>query len=122
MRGFEVDFLREAVELFAAAGARYALWGEGSSLYRALGAIVSARAKVGWSTFSHTAVDVPLFSYGPGSDRFRGSMDNAEIGARLAALLELDLPAATAAIGTPLGAEEDAAGDMGRYTQWPPPP
>ena len=38
------------------------------------------RTKVGWSTFSHTAVDVPLFSYGPGSDRFRGSMDNAEIG------------------------------------------
>ena len=80
MRSFEVEFLGEAVQLFAAAGARYALWGEGSELYRALGAILSARAKVGWSTFSHTAVDVPLFSYGPGSDSFRGSMDNTEIG------------------------------------------
>ena len=80
VRSFEVEFLGEAVQLFAAAGARYALWGEGSELYRALGAIVSARAKVGWSTFSHTAVDVPLFSYGPGSDSFRGSMDNTEIG------------------------------------------
>ena len=122
VRGFEVEFLREAVELFAAAGARYSLWGKGSSLYRALGAIVSSRAKVGWSTFSHTAVDVPLFSYGPGSHRFRGSLDNAEIGARLAALMELDLSAATAAIGTPLVAEEDVAGDQSRYTQWPPPP
>ena len=47
VRSFEVEFLREAIQLFAAAGARYALWGEGSELYRALGAIVSARAKVG---------------------------------------------------------------------------
>ena len=122
VQGFEVHFLENAVDLFAAAGARYALWGEGSSLYRALGTIMSSRAKVGWSTFSHSGVDVPLFSFGPGSDRFRGSLDNAEIGVRLAALMRLDLPAATAAVGTPLVAAEDLVGEQAAYAQWVPPP
>lgn len=32
-----------------------------------------------WSTGSHSAVFVPVFSYGPGAERFTGIMDNTEI-------------------------------------------
>ena len=46
VRSFEVSFLEDAVELFAAAGANYSHWGRGGSLYRALGSVISARAKV----------------------------------------------------------------------------
>ena len=32
-----------------------------------------------WSTGSHSAVFVPVFSYGPGAEKFSGVMDNTEI-------------------------------------------
>ena len=32
-----------------------------------------------WSTGSHSAVFVPVFSYGPGAERFTGIMDNTDI-------------------------------------------
>lgn len=32
-----------------------------------------------WTTGSHSAVFVPVFSYGPGAERFSGIMDNTEI-------------------------------------------
>ncbi len=36
-----------------------------------------------WSTGSHSAVFVPVFSYGPGAKRFSGIMDNTEIIGRI---------------------------------------
>lgn len=40
-----------------------------------------------WASTGHTAQWVPLFAFGPGSDRFTGVMDNTEIGLRIADLL-----------------------------------
>ncbi|AKJ65055.1 alkaline phosphatase [Kiritimatiella glycovorans] len=37
----------------------------------------------GYTTGYHTAVMVPLFAFGPGSEAFRGVLDNTEVGARL---------------------------------------
>ncbi len=62
----------------------------------ALGDIVSRRALVGWGTGWHTAVDVGLWAWGPGSARFRGLLDNTDVAHHVAALLGLDLAAATA--------------------------
>ena len=45
--------------------------------------IVSTRAGIGWTTGGHTAVDVGLYSFGPGSELFRGYMENDEVGRRL---------------------------------------
>jgi len=45
--------------------------------------IVSSRAGIGWTTGGHTAVDVGLYSFGPGSELFRGQMENDEVGRRL---------------------------------------
>ena len=45
-----------------------------------LGEIVGRRAFIGWTTGGHTAVDVNLYAYGPGSSAFHGHLDNAEVG------------------------------------------
>jgi alkaline phosphatase len=62
----------------------------------ALSDIESRRALVGWGTGWHTAVDVGLWAWGPGSPRFRGLLENTDVARRVADLLGLDLAAATA--------------------------
>ena len=47
-------------------------------------------AEVRWLTNAHTANWVPLFAFGPGSDQFRGVLDNTEIPRIIGRLLELD--------------------------------
>lgn len=51
---------------------------------QALGAIESLRASLDWTTGGHSAVDVNLYAFGPGSERFRGLHDNTEIARLLA--------------------------------------
>jgi alkaline phosphatase len=51
---------------------------------------ISDSARVGWSTSGHTAVNVPIFSWGPGSEAFRGAMDNTEVGRTLQEMLGLE--------------------------------
>ena len=61
----------------------------GRQLQALLSKSTSDPARVGWATGGHTAVNVPIFAYGPGSARFRGTLDNAEIGIRLQEILGL---------------------------------
>lgn len=51
--------------------------------------ILSDRAGIGWSTSGHTEADVNLYSFGPGSELFRGHMENDEVGRRLFEVLGL---------------------------------
>ncbi|KAI8059884.1 alkaline-phosphatase-like protein [Gongronella butleri] len=53
--------------------------------------IVSRRALIGFTTWGHTAVDVNLYAYGPGTERLRGSHENIEIGDFIVDFLGLDL-------------------------------
>lgn len=55
-----------------------------------LGEIVARRAGVAWTTLGHTATDVNLYAYGPGSDRLRGHLDNTDVGKRLFEALALE--------------------------------
>ena len=66
-----------------------------SEFRRAVAALVSRHAVAGWTSGSHTAVDVPLFAFGPGSDRFVGHFDNTHVGRTIADLLNLDLESVT---------------------------
>jgi len=66
------------------------------ALLAALDGIENRRARIGWATGWHTAVDVGLWAWGPGSARFRGLIENTDVALRLAGLLDLDLAAATA--------------------------
>ncbi|HYE95230.1 MAG TPA: alkaline phosphatase [Rubricoccaceae bacterium] len=52
--------------------------------------VLSRRAGVGWTTGGHTAVDVPLYSFGPGSERLRGVMRNDAVGQALFDALDLE--------------------------------
>ena len=85
--------LREAVELFGSLGAY--------GVQRAVGAVVSSRAKLGWSRFGRTGEDVPLHATGPGSERLRGSMDNSELGRRIERIMGWDLDKLTAGLAPP---------------------
>lgn len=61
----------------------------------AISEILGRRAIIGWTTDGHTAVDVNIYAYGPGFERFRGNMDNHVVGQRVAELLGIDLDALT---------------------------
>jgi alkaline phosphatase len=49
----------------------------------AIAALLNRRTLTGWSTDGHTGVDVPLYAFGPGRDRFGGVMQNEEVGRAL---------------------------------------
>lgn len=57
--------------------------------------IISERAWVGWYSTGHSAVDVPLFAFGPGAEFFTGSLENEEVGQLLADMMRVDLTEAT---------------------------
>ena len=67
----------------------------GTGSRRALADIISKRARIGWTTGGHTAVDVNVYAFGPGSDLFQGHHDNTRIGIHLARLMNVDLAALT---------------------------
>ena len=58
-------------------------------IHRFLSRETSSSARIGWSTWGHTAVDVPIFAYGPGSELIGGVMDNTEVGLALREALGL---------------------------------
>lgn len=60
-----------------------------SRLQWLLTGVMADSARIGWSTGGHTAVNVPIFAYGPGSSRFKGTLDNTEVGIRLQEVLGL---------------------------------
>ncbi len=60
-----------------------------NGLSRALMAPLASRAGVAWSTWWHTAVDVPLFATGPGSARFAGHHTHPRLGRLLQEVLGL---------------------------------
>ena len=88
---------QEQAELRAAAGSRDRMLG-------ALGNLESRRAGVGWSTGWHTAVDVGLYAFGPGRERFIGLHENTDVARQIAELLGLDLDSETARLRKAAGA------------------
>jgi len=87
------DSEREQLQAAAVSGRRVA---------SVVGDLVDRRAGVGWTTGNHTAVDVNLYAFGPGSHRFIGNHDNTHVGRTIAELLGLDLDSATRAARTQL--------------------
>jgi alkaline phosphatase len=53
--------------------------------------IVARRAHVGWTTGGHTAVDINLYSFGPGAEAFRAQLANDAVGRALFEALGLEL-------------------------------
>ena len=61
----------------------------GRRMQSLLTGVMSDSARVGWATGGHTAVNVPIYAFGPGSGAFRGTMDNTEVGMALQDVLGL---------------------------------
>ncbi|MCH7893414.1 MAG: alkaline phosphatase [Proteobacteria bacterium] len=62
---------------------------------RVIGAILSSHVKVDWSTRFHTAVDVGVYAFGPGAERFAGYHTNWQIGRMLGELMNLPVAGTT---------------------------
>ncbi len=92
--GAAVDSLAEAEQ-----AAFDAALGSGLPLGRVFAEVVSRRAGVGWTSGGHTAVDVNLYSFGPGAERFRTQMPNDALGRALFEALGLEGGAWEAARG-----------------------
>jgi alkaline phosphatase len=75
--------------------------GRGEGRLVAIGDAVSRRARIGWTTLGHTAVDVPVWAFGPGAERLRGVRANDALGREIAACLGLR-------IGEPIATETAA--------------
>ncbi|MGD9021484.1 MAG: alkaline phosphatase, partial [Lysobacterales bacterium] len=48
--------------------------------FAAVAEIFNERTHTGWTSGGHTGIDVPLYAIGPGSERFRGVMQNEDVG------------------------------------------
>ena len=46
--------------------------------------ILNERASIGWTSYSHTGVPVPVFAIGPDANRFAGFYDNTDIAKQMA--------------------------------------
>jgi alkaline phosphatase len=43
-----------------------------------------------WGSKGHSALDVPVYAYGPGAERFAGALDNTELSKRIAELMGVE--------------------------------
>jgi len=51
--------------------------------------ILNERASIGWTSYSHTGVPVPVFAIGPESKRFAGFYDNTDIAKQMAKAMDI---------------------------------
>lgn len=63
---------------------------DGTQAYTLLSLMFDKRTWSGWTTVGHTGVDVPLYATGPGSEQFRGVIQNEILGQKLQQLLLSD--------------------------------
>lgn len=70
----------------------------------ALVKIINTRAAIAWASSGHSAVDVGVYAFGPGSEQFRGAHPSSHVATAVAELLKLDLAEATKELRTRMGA------------------
>ncbi|UOQ83758.1 alkaline phosphatase [Gracilibacillus salinarum] len=64
---------------------------EAEDVALAINTAVSNHAGIGWTSTNHTAADIPVYAYGPQSDKFVGFHDNTDLPEILADILRVDL-------------------------------
>jgi alkaline phosphatase len=65
------------------------LYGSYEPIIVTLTHILNERASIGWTSYSHTGVPVPVYAQGRNDDRFAGFYDNTDIAKRLAQIMKL---------------------------------
>lgn len=51
--------------------------------------ILNQRAGIGWTTYAHTGVTIPVFAQGVGGEAFQGSYDNTDVAKKIMAIMGL---------------------------------
>jgi alkaline phosphatase len=69
----------------------YLLYGGHDPLTVTLTRILNQHAGIGWTTYSHTGLPVPVFAMGVGAQQFDGFYDNTDIARKLATAMRLHL-------------------------------
>ncbi|HCL80563.1 MAG TPA: alkaline phosphatase, partial [Synergistaceae bacterium] len=59
--------------------ATYLLYGGYEPLSGKLTQILNQKSGIGWTTYAHTGIPVPIFAGGVGSDLFAGYYDNTDV-------------------------------------------
>jgi len=67
----------------------YRLYGDYNPLTVTLTHILNNKAGIGWTSYSHTGVPVPVYATGVGAELFNGAYDNTEIYYKLVAVTGL---------------------------------
>ncbi len=52
--------------------------------------IINNNAGIGWTSYAHTGLTVPVYAYGKGAEAFVGSYDNTEVAKKLFALCDVE--------------------------------
>ncbi|WP_373501808.1 alkaline phosphatase [Desulfococcus sp.] len=69
------------------------LYGDCNPIIVTITHVLNERAGIGWTSYSHTGVPVPVFAQGPEAHLFAGFYDNTDIARKLAKVMNLgDLP------------------------------
>ena len=55
--------------------------------------LLNNKAGIGWTSYAHTGIPVPVFASGPGSGLFQGYYDNTDIAKKLFSIMGFALPA-----------------------------
>ena len=54
--------------------------------------MVSEKAGIGWTTLSHTGINIPIYAMGVGSEKFTGVIDNTDIPRIMTGIMALQTP------------------------------
>ena len=60
-------------------GSDVATYGEFAPITKTLIQMMSEKAGVGWTTYSHTGINIPIYAIGPGAELYSGVIDNTDI-------------------------------------------
>ncbi|WP_249870655.1 alkaline phosphatase [Oceanobacillus saliphilus] len=62
---------------------------EATNAKLAINKVISDRATIGWTSSNHTGADIPVYVYGPQSDKFVGFYDNTDLPKIIAETMKL---------------------------------
>lgn len=69
--------------------ALYTLGNKAQTIIITMHRILAEKAGIGWTTYAHTGVAVPVYAIGVGSELFEGAYDNTDIPKKILSLLEI---------------------------------
>ncbi len=65
----------------------YIMYGSYDAFMITASHMLSRKVGIGWTTFSHTAVPIPIRAFGVGAEKFTGYYDNTEVYSRLLGIM-----------------------------------